>query len=73
MPSLACLRSGSRGTGVPPVKNHRQIEEIDWRRRFRCGALGCTAGILRPLSRARRPRDCRRDGGVTPGKVTTET
>jgi len=27
--------------------------------------LPCTAGILSPIPRARRPRDCRRDGGVT--------
>ena len=29
------------------------------------GLGDCTAGILPPLLRARRPQDCRRDGGVT--------
>jgi len=31
------------------------------------GSLG---GILPPVPRARRPRACRPDGGVTPGKLT---
>ena len=61
MPSVVSLSSGRRGTGVPPVKNHRQIEQIDWHRRFRCGALGCTSGILPAVSGASCPRYRGRD------------
>jgi len=42
IPSLTSLRADRRGTGVPPVKHHVQIERVDGRRSLLCGPSGCT-------------------------------